>query len=86
MKATALSIARDVYPEIPDDKHGDSFLYGVIVEYTTFAAAMGIADGEPDLRRQLRVHRQTTLGSFQVLNHLLRHLGRVIWSTLWRQP
>lgn len=85
MKATALSIARDVYPEIPDDKHGEEFLYGMIVEHTDYPASWD-TDDSPELVRQLRVHRQTTLGAFQVVNHLLRHLGRVIWSTLWRQP
>ncbi len=85
MKATALSIARDVYPEIPDDEYGEDFLYRMIMRHTDQLRYHPLDDGL-ELQRQLRVHRQTTLGSFQVVNHLLRHLGRVIWSTLWRQP
>ena len=85
MKATDLSIAREVYPDIPDDKYGDDFLYGMIVNYTTFTAAMGIDDDGPDLREQLFAHRQTTLGAVQEFNHLMRHQGRAIWNAL-RKP
>ena len=79
MKATAVSIAHDVYPEIPDDKYGKYFLSMMIIFHTDM---MLDTDDGLKLRRQLRIHRNTLLGSAQVFNHLLRHLGRVIWDAL----